>query len=253
MSTPAHIAAQTGRRRSRLYLGAAAALLVLVVVGAWFLGRATATPESEPESAEPATPPAADTGDLELLAGESQALGRYPVGFPQTTQGAASAAVHGLQAQSTNDAQALADALNIYHRHDYDTTHVEQTILEERALDLFLSQPEGSDFDKDDFPVPGAYFYTSPLAVWWEEQDAETIQVLILADNEMSDGAALVIEGRYIYGRAMVWDADTRGGDWVVEEVTDPAKTGAKPLDEEYELDHPEWTPITIPDRGEGT
>lgn len=251
MSTPAQIAAQAGRRRRRLYLGAAAALLVLVVVGAWFLGRTTATPEPEP--AEPATPPAADTGDLELLAGESQALGRYPVGFPQTEQGAVSAAVHGLQAQSTNDAQALADALNIYHQYDYDTTHVEQTILQERALELSLSQPDGADFDKDDYPVPGSYFYISPLAVWWEEQDAQTIQVLVLADNEMSDGAALVVEGRYIYGRAMVWDTDTRGGDWVVEEVTDPTRTNTRVSPEDMELDNPEWTPITITGTGEGT
>lgn len=153
MSTPAQIAAQASRRRRRLYLTLAAVLLVLVVVGAWFLGRSTVV-NPEPESAESASPspPAVDAGGFELLSGQEQALGRYPVGFPQTAQGAVSATVHGLQAQSTNDARALSEALSTYHLYDYDVTTVEETLLRERSLELFLSKPDGSDFDRDDFP-----------------------------------------------------------------------------------------------------
>lgn len=245
MSTPSQIAAQAARTRRRLYLAAGLVLVLLAVLGGWLLGRGTSSPPQEAPAA-PDPSPTAPGQEFELLTGESLAYGSYPVKFPHTPQGAVSATVHGLQAQSTNDAQILVEVLSTYHGADYTIAAVEDEVLIERALDLRLLQPEGSDFDMEEFPHPAAYHYITPLAVWWEVQDDNTVEVAVLAHNEASDGAGVVMEGRYIYARTMVWDEGTRGGDWVVEAVTDPTRTGTSPKREEYELDHPSWTPIVI-------
>lgn len=252
MSTPSQIAAQAARTRRRLYLAAGLVLLLLAVAAGWFLGRGAPSPPQETPAAPEPSPTAQGEG-FELLSGQDMAQGTYPVRFPHTPQGAVSATVHGLHAQSTNDAEALAEVLSTYHRADYDAAAVEETVLADRALEMLHNQPEGSSFDMEDFPSPAAYHYTTPLAVWWQEQDADTVEVLVLADQEASDGAGVVLEGRYIYGRTLVWDEGTRGGDWVVDAVTDPTLTGTEPTEEEYELDHPSWTPIVIPGEGEGT
>ncbi|MFE3455923.1 hypothetical protein ACFXKD_00135 [Nocardiopsis aegyptia] len=251
MSTPSQIAAQAARTRRRLYLAAGLVLLLLAVAGGWFLGRGASDPvEEAPAAPEPS--PTSQADGFELLDGGELSQG-LPVRFPHTPQGAVSATVHGLHAQSTNDARALAEVLSTYHRADYDAGDIEEGILADRALEMRLNQPDGSDFDMDDFPSPASYHYITPVAVWWQEQDADTVEVAVLADMEASDGAAVVVEGRYIFGRTLVWDEGTRGGDWVVDAVTDPTRTGTRPRPEEYELDHPSWTPIIITGADEGS
>ncbi|MEY9211396.1 hypothetical protein NI17_010585 [Thermobifida halotolerans] len=250
MSTPAQIAARAARTRRRLLLAAAAFLVVLALVVGWLLGRAgtaqTPTASSSPQ-ASPAPSATADT--FVPLAGENLALGQYQVNYPRTPEGAVSAAIAAVQALSTNDAQALAEAIGVYHGGEITTEEVKQYILPLRAHEIDWNRPDGTTFDEESFPAAGSYFYITPIGVWWEETDSSTVRVQILATEEISDGKGLVFKRRYIHGRLMRWNPTLRSGDWVVEENQDPSSEDFYVYEEEnYTLDNPAWTPISFPE-----
>ncbi|MEY9210580.1 hypothetical protein NI17_024175 (plasmid) [Thermobifida halotolerans] len=256
MSTPAQIAARAARTRRRLLLAAAAFLVVLALVVGWLLGRAgtaqTPTASSSPQ-ASPAPSATADT--FVPLAGENLALGQYQVNYPRTPEGAVSAAIAAVQALSTNDAQALADALIVYHGLENEQIPPEdleeeiEGFLKVRAHGIDWDRPEGTTFDREAFPAPASYFYITPIGVWWEETDSTTVRVQILATEEISDGMGLVFKRRYIHGCLMRWEPSVRSGDWVIEEARDPSRQDFyAPKEEDYTLDNPNWTPISFPE-----
>lgn len=260
MSTPTQITARAVRNRRLTYISLGLVVVLLALAVGWWMGSSTDDSAKEPvedapvSETEPSRSPAPDPSeDFVVHPGQDLHHNRYPVRFTNDVRGAVSAVIHGLEAQSTNDAEVLAQVLSLYHAEEYGPAKVEQDILDHRAQRLRSGRPEGTDFDEEAYPAPTSYHYITALGVWWEEQDPHTIEVLVLAEEEVSDGAALTGQLRYIYGRLMVWDASTRGGDWVVQEVTDPSLTidfyGGDP--EVYELDYPEWTPVVNDDTGE--
>ncbi|WP_199860244.1 hypothetical protein, partial [Thermobifida halotolerans] len=154
-----------------------------------------------------------------------------------------------VQALSTNDAQALAEAIGVYHGGEITTEEVKQYILPLRAHEIDWNRPDGTTFDEESFPAAGSYFYITPIGVWWEETDSSTVRVQILATEEISDGKGLVFKRRYIHGRLMRWNPTLRSGDWVVEENQDPSSEDFYVYEEEnYTLDNPAWTPISFPE-----
>ena len=48
--------------------------------------------------------------------------------------------------------------------------------------------PPGGAFDREAFPAPSSYYYIEPIGVTWDEVDADTIDVWVLANEEVSDG-----------------------------------------------------------------
>lgn len=246
MSTPAQIAEQAARTRRRLYLAAGSVLVVLALIVGWLLGRGT---DSSTPSPQPSPSPSAASDVFVPLAGEELALGRYPVGYPRTSEGAVSAAIAGVQALSTNDSQALVEAFSVYHGVEAPIEEDVEMFLSLRADEIDWIRPEGSSFDREAFPAPASYFYITPIGVWWEEVDPSTVNVRILATEEISDGMGLAFRRSYIHGRLMRWEPSVRSGDWVVEEVQDPSREDFYvPKEEDYTLDNPDWTPISFPE-----
>ncbi|MFD3688732.1 hypothetical protein ACFWTE_28385 [Nocardiopsis sp. NPDC058631] len=234
----------------------ASVVVVLTLFAGWLLWSNPAPPEpvQDPRTAEAATPAPSPVpaGTFGVQEGRDRVRDRYPVGFEHNPEGAVSAVVHELGALSTTDSPALAQALGVYRGTETSAASVDRGIQRQRAAELRHGRPAGTVFDSEAYPQPEAYYYMSPQGVWWEEVNADTVEVLVLADFEASDGAQVTTQMRMIYGRTMVWDQELRGGDWRVEEVTDPHSEPFYELrEEEYHLEFEAWTPIHHPEAGD--
>ena len=253
MSSPDQIARQARRNRMWMMI---LALLVVALIGlaaGMFVGR-PGDPEAAPEEPQsPASPeltPQANTGgeEFEPVPGENtEEGGLYEVNFPATPEGAASAMLAALEAEGTNDLPMLTRAYQTYHQGTWDEDLVEGDVLEMRAFDMDLNALDvGSEFDED-FPGEGTYWYDQPLAIAWEVVDDETIKVMTLVNQEVSDGADFYSRHRYIHVRTLVWDPETRGGDWMVTSIDD---RNILPVKEEHEVTYERWSPIRFPETG---
>lgn len=250
MSKPAQNAAHT---RRRLYLTLGALLLVAAVAavsaaaGSWFVLRTNSEVSSEP-AAEPSTSapsPGLDENRFVPEAGQAMAHDRFQVRFPHTTEGATSLALVYLQALSTNDAETLALVFDAYADTEDPEADVQEWLFPARVHDIEAFLPA---FDREEFPAPGSYYYIDPLAVAWDEVDADTVDVWVLANEEVSDGES-VFTRSYIHGMRLEWDPWVRFGDWVITDVEDPSGSMAFDLgDEYYSLDHELWTPVFFPE-----
>lgn len=249
MSSPAQIAQQVTRRKRRALVSAVVVLLVLALGLGWYWGRSI--PEqsaADPESTQSA--PETPKGDFTPVDTGRFAEGRYHVGFPHTAEGAVSLAIRYTQALSTNEPQSLADAMGVYLNGEVDIERIEQLFLSKRAHQIALSRPTGTEFDIQEFPGAGSYYYIVPQGVWWQEDANGTIEVMILAAEEISDGAGLQYHRAHVYGFHVSWDADLRDhGDWVITRHQDPSsREGYSYKEEEYDLDHPQWARVVLPD-----
>ncbi|MGW8527006.1 hypothetical protein [Nocardiopsis sp. NPDC055824] len=257
MSTPAQIARNAARSRRRLYVALGALLLVAAVAATWFVTRTNSgqIPPPEPTAAPSAAPPSPGEEDFVPVAGQDMAHDRFPVGFPHSPEGAASMAVVYLQALSTNDAEALAFAFDAYADTTDPDADVDEWLFPLRADDIEDHLPPGGSFDREAFPSPSSYYYIAPVGVTWDEVDADTIDVWVLANEEVSDGSTAAFTRSYIHGMRLEWDASVRSGDWVITDIEDPSRSAAFDLGEEYySLEHELWQPIFFPegDAGDG-
>ncbi|QKW32445.1 hypothetical protein HUT17_04750 (plasmid) [Nocardiopsis flavescens] len=252
MSTPAQIAQNAARARRRLYLAMGVLLVVSMVAVTWFVTRTNngqIPPASEPTTPPSTAPPSPGEEDFVPVAGQDMAHDRFPVGFPHSPEGAASMAIVYLQALSTNDAEALALAFDAYAFTEDPDTRVQEWLFPARAHDIAAYVPPGGSFDREAFPAPSSYYYIEPLGVTWDEVDADTIDVWVLANEEVSDGESTSFARSYIHGMRLEWDASVRSGDWVITDVEDPSGSAAFDLGEEYySLEHELWRPIFFPE-----
>ncbi|MFC9085486.1 MULTISPECIES: hypothetical protein [Nocardiopsis] len=203
---------------------------------------------------EPTAPAPSSVGENFVpLAGQDMAHNRFPVGFPHSPEGAASMAIVYLQALSTNDAQTLALAFDAYADTADPDADVGEWLFPLRADDIEDYLPPGGSFDREAFPAPSSHYYIEPIGVSWDEVDADTVDVWVLANEEVSDGESAAFARSYIHGMRLEWDASVRSGDWVITDIEDPSRSAAFNLGEEYySLDHELWTPIFFPEGDEG-
>lgn len=253
MSTPAQITAKVAKNRRRaLILGVVLVLMAAVGLGI-YLGRSTSgtSPESVPEASPSESEDPQEDGAFMPESGERVISGRYPAEFSHSPEGAASAVVHGVMSWGTNDVQALATSSSVYYGVEFSVEDIESELLPMRAMGIERSVPAGHTFDPDLFPAAGSYHYITPTGIAWDqdEQDQDLVSVWVLAQEEISDGLGTVFERPYVHGRLMRWDPQVRGGDWVVEEITDPIFEEYFDVDPaEFELDHERWTPLEFPE-----
>lgn len=225
---------------------------MLCTSAGWFLGQRSAS--APQEQTDPASSPGAGSegglqgGEFIPLDGENELNARYPVNFPQSVEGAVSAAFHGLQNQSTNDLEALTAVMNTYYKGEYDQEDVQVQTLDERELELSLREPDGYDFDGEAFPGPYSYHYVEPIGVHWEIESRTEVEVFLLLDIRAGDGEGMDYRDRDLTRNTMAWSSQDRGGDWIVEQITGPTLEN-RPAPEEYELEHEAWTPLADPQR----
>lgn len=255
MSTPTQIAARAATARRRALIVATVVLVLLAVGVGWYLGRSTSGSGASGEEASPsASPnPLADPDSFVPEGGQRLADGQYPVGFSHSPEGAASAAIAAVRALSTNDEGVLADVMSLYYEGEYTSEQVEEFFFPQRAEEIAFSLQDDPAFNPEAFPAPESYYYITPIGVRWEQVDADSVNVLVLAQEEASDGEGLAFERPYIYGRQLRWDGQVRGGDWVIAGARDPSDEHLYVYDEyNYTLDNPDWTPIAFPEFEEG-
>ncbi|WP_306367976.1 hypothetical protein [Nocardiopsis sp. CC223A] len=256
---PAPVPAPASRRsragRALLVSGGAAALALAVMIG-WALGRDVAAPAAPTDREAQASPTAAAESPQEQLFGEvnggfivhegrHQVAGRYPAGFPNSPEGAVSAAVHEIRAMATLDPADLVVASGVYYGLDVTEQQLQEEFLPQRAREIAMTMPSGGAFNPNWFPASGAFYRVEPVGVGWEELEDGTVAVAVLSEDEIGDGLGLAFTRTYIHGRQMRWDPDLRGGDWVVDLVTDPIFEDYYDFrPEDYELSNGLWTPI---------
>jgi hypothetical protein len=257
MRTPAQVLTQTARTHYRLYLALGALLLVAAVVGIWLVvgldsGQVPPQPDTAPADAPPATASSPGEEDFVPLTGQAMAHDRFPVNFPHSPEGASSMAIVYIQALSTNDAETLALAFDAYSDTEDPDAKVHEWLFPTRVHDIEAYLPPEGTFDPEAFPSSSSYYYISPLAVSWDEVDSDTVDVWVLANEEVSAGESGTFTRSYIHGMRLEWDPAIRSGDWVITDVEDPSRSIAFDLGEEYySLDHELWTPIFFPE-GDG-
>ncbi|MEU5858895.1 hypothetical protein [Nocardiopsis dassonvillei] len=238
MSTPEQIASQTRRWKRRFYVMVAVVVVLAAGVVSWFIVQ----DRSEPAPAPPTTSTAPQDGFVPVAG--ARELEGLEVGFPATAEGAVSAYLAYLQAMSTNDASAMAAAMNTYQQRDLTTQDVEEVYLPERAWYIRDYAPHGSAMDPDRFPLPNAYFYIRPLAVMWQELEEGQVQAFVLADEEISDGEGTVFTHRVIHPQVLVWSTQVRDGDWAMVGELPPDQEWSGFDEEYYDPNHPDWTPL---------
>ncbi|CAL9623611.1 hypothetical protein SUDANB121_05905 (plasmid) [Nocardiopsis dassonvillei] len=184
-------------------------------------------------------------GGFVVHEGRHRVADRYPAGFPNTPEGAVSAAVHEIRALATLDTEDLVEAGSVYYGYDVTPDVIEEKLFPDRALGIELSMPPGAVFAPEGFPAPGASYQVVPVGVHWEELEEGLVRVIVLSEDEISDGRGLEFSRTYVHGRHMRWEPEVRGGDWIVVEVGDPIYAddyGPDPA--ALTLDDDRWTPL---------
>lgn len=257
MSSPDQITRQA--QRNRLWMMAAAVVVValLSMAAGLYMGRSS---DAELEQSHPQAPdeqslsPQTNPEGEEFTPESGQRLEHnlYEVGFTRTPRGAVSMVLASLAAESTNDLTALTRAHTTYHEGEWDQDKVQGVVLDQRALKI--SQVVAWDQRElaPDFPGPSSYWFNEPLGVAWQVQDQESIMVMVLVNQEISDGGDFYSKHRYIHARTLQWDEQRRGGDWVITQVNDLHNDPPiAPVEEEHELSHTRWSPLVTSAAGE--
>ncbi|NYH54852.1 hypothetical protein HNR06_004441 [Nocardiopsis arvandica] len=226
---------------------------MIAVSTTWFVARMGSEQVPSPPNAEATTSvPSPDEEDFVPLAGQAMAHDRFPVNFPHSPEGASSMVIVYLQALSTNDVETLSLAFDAYSDTEDPDARVRELLFPARVHDIEAYLPPGGTFDPETFPSSSSYYYIAPLGVTWDEVDSDTVDVWVLANEEVSDGGSATFTRSYIHGMRLEWDPWVRSGDWVITDIEDPSRSMAFDLGEEYySLDHELWTPIFFPE-GDG-
>ncbi|MET9340483.1 hypothetical protein [Nonomuraea sp. NPDC003804] len=191
------------RRRHRARRVAIAVVAVLALaVAAWTLLR-----------------PGADDGPVTLAepAGYHGAAG-FPIGFPHTELGAASAAAATLEAAwSLDDVQATA-AAQLYAPPEQQEAARAGAVSATKGWRRTLGLPE-----EGSLPA-GAAMRSSTIGIRWQERAEDQILVSVLVQVTATKGdSGPVYSSPYAMNLLMTWHPTLRGGDWVNTPDTRPA------------------------------
>ncbi|MCG5215802.1 hypothetical protein [Streptosporangium sp. KLBMP 9127] len=222
--------------------------VVVVAGGLWlFLRPASGEGEGagvgvgEPGASAPAAAPATVT--LAQPSGHHGEAG-YPIGFPHTELGAASAAAATLEAVWTLDPVAAEQAAALYAPPD------QREAAQAGAKEIARGWRETFGLPKDGALPAGAAMRTTTIGVQWRAKTADQIQVSILVEVKAAKGTddtGPAYASPYAMNLLMTWNPDIRGGDWV--NIPDPQPASipavAKPGTPEFRTAG--WKPITGP------
>ncbi|WP_440070585.1 hypothetical protein [Streptosporangium sp. OZ121] len=215
---------------------------ILLAAGAWQLLQTESTPVN-------ASAPKA-VGDTVLLAPPSgyEGAAGYPVGFPRTELGAASAAAAALEAAWTLDAEQAEQAAVLYARpeqHDAARAGAREAVAGWREI---LGLP------KDGALPDGAAMRTRTIGVQWKARAQDQVLVSVLVQVTATKGVGdtdPTYASPYAMSLLMVWQPGMRGanqGDWV--NVPDPLATSVPQvaLPGTPEFTAAGWKPISGPE-----
>ncbi|MBE1560202.1 hypothetical protein [Nonomuraea africana] len=189
------------RRRHTIRRVAAVVVAVLVVaVAAWLLR------------------PGSDTGPVTLAepAGHHGEAG-FPIGFPHTELGAASAAAATLEAAWTLDETQATAAAQLYAAPEQQEAARAGAVGATRGWRRTLGLPE-----EGSLPA-GAAMRSSTIGIRWQERAEDQILVSVLVQVTATKGdSGPLYSSPYAMNLLMTWHPTLRGGDWVNTPDTRP-------------------------------
>ncbi|MGC5010060.1 hypothetical protein ACLQ2R_04790 [Streptosporangium sp. DT93] len=221
---------------------------ILLAAGAWQLLRATLDPAGA--TASQSTGSAGNAGDTIRLAAPSgyEGAAGYPVGFPHTELGAASAAAAALEAAWTLDGEQAEQAAVLYAPPD------QHDAARAGAREAAAGWREILGLPKDGALPEGAAMRTRTIGVQWRARERDQIQVSVLVQVTATKGVNdtdPTYSSPYAMSLLMVWHPGLRGadrGDWV--NVPDPLTTSVPPvaLPGTPEFTTAGWKPVSGPE-----
>ncbi|MFI7041745.1 hypothetical protein ACIBI0_34120 [Microbispora rosea] len=154
--------------------------------------------------------------------------GGYPVGFPHTEIGAASAAAAALEAAWTLDVGQAEQAAALYAPPD------QREAAREGARDAVRGWRETLGLPPEGELPAGAALRTQTIGVQWRVRSEDQVQVFVLVQVTAATGAGAtgpVYSSPYAMSLLMAWKPDMRGadkGDWVnIPDPTPPSVPAA--------------------------
>ncbi|MFE3451616.1 hypothetical protein ACFXJ8_22100 [Nonomuraea sp. NPDC059194] len=215
------------RRRHRVRRVAIAVAAVLAVaVAAWML-----RPGSD---AEPVT--------LAEPAGYHGAAG-FPIGFPRTELGAASAAAATLEAAWTLDEVQATAAAQLYAAPEQQEAARAGAVNATKGWRRTLGLPE-----EGSLPA-GAAMRSSTIGVRWQERAQDQILVSVLVQVTATKGdQGPLYSSPYAMNLLMTWHPTLRGGDWVNTPDARPVAAPPAAAPGTPQFTAAGWRPITRTD-----
>ncbi|MFI0420249.1 hypothetical protein [Spongiactinospora sp. 9N601] len=146
--------------------------------------------------------------------------GGYPIGFPKTELGAASAAAAALEAAWTLDPDQAEQAAVLYAPPDQQEAARAGAAAVVRDWRKTLGLPEEGELP------PGAGLRTTTIGVQWRSRAADQVEVSVLVQVTATKDAGVdtpAYSSPYAMSLLMAWRPDARGGargDWV--NIPDP-------------------------------
>ncbi|MEU4830060.1 hypothetical protein [Streptosporangium sp. NPDC023615] len=193
---------------------------------------------------------AGDAGNTVRLAAPSgyEGAAGYPVGFPQTELGAASAAAAALEAAWTLDGEQAEQAAVLYAPPD------QHDAARAGAREAAAGWREILGLPKEGALPDGAAMRTRTIGVQWRARARDQIQVSVLVQVTATKGVGdtdPTYSSPYAMSLLMVWHPDLRGagrGDWV--NAPDPLTTSVPPvaLPGTPEFTAAGWKPVSGPE-----
>ncbi|MBB2912621.1 hypothetical protein FHS43_003904 [Streptosporangium becharense] len=228
-------------RRRMLIVVASIVGAILVVAGVWQILRPKASPAAVSGSTT--------AGDTVLLAPPSgyEGAAGYPVGFPRTELGAASAAAAALEAAWTLDVEQAEQAAVLYappDQHDAARAGAREAVTGWREI---LGLPREGALPE------GAAMRTRTIGIQWRPRGQDQVQVSVLVQVTATKGAqdtGPTYSSPYAMSLLMAWQPGMRGanqGDWV--NIPDPLATSVPrvALPGTPEFTAAGWKPISGP------
>ncbi|GLW25172.1 hypothetical protein DI270_031880 [Microbispora triticiradicis] len=179
---------------------------------------------------EPPAPPVRAVAPAVALAmpSDHEGDGGYPVGFPRTELGAASAAAAALEAAWTLDVGQAEQAAALYAPPD------QQKAARDGAREAVRGWRETLGLPVEGDLPAGAALRTQTIGVQWNVRSDDQVQVSVLVKVTATTGAGgngPVYSSPYAMSLLMAWAPDMRGtnkGDWVnIPDPTPPSVPAA--------------------------
>ncbi|GLW11130.1 hypothetical protein Misp01_62580 [Microtetraspora sp. NBRC 13810] len=209
------------RSPRRIVHWAAVAIVGVLVIGlgVWLAVR-------QAPAATPA-PPANPAVSLAKPSGYHGEAG-YPIGFPRTELGAASAATAALEAAWTLETADAEQAAVLYAPPEQQEAAREGANAAVQEWRAALGLPEEGDLPE------GAALRTTPVGVQWTKRAGDQVLVSVLVQVDATKGTASdepAYSSPYAMSLLMAWRTDIRdgsAGDWV--NVPDPSPAAIPPV-----------------------
>ncbi|MFF5205081.1 hypothetical protein [Streptosporangium sp. NPDC000396] len=215
---------------------------ILVAIGAWQLLRGRSDPS-------PVTAANVVAGTVVLAPPSGyEGEGGYPVGFPRTELGAASAAAAALEAAWTLDAGQAEQAAVLYAPPEQREAARAGARAAAAGWRETLGLPKGGKLPE------GAAMRTKTIGIQWRARAKDQIQVFVLVQVTATKGAQdtdPTYSSPYAMSLLMIWHPDIRGvgrGDWANVPDPLPATVPEVALPGTPEFAAAGWKPLSGPD-----